>query len=517
MKKLRALLLMILAVFLLIPVSNGQVKMSHKMLQDKIMGGWAAQTIGVTFGGPTEFRSNSTFIQDYQPIHWNDTLMRWWFENEPGLYDDIYVDLTFVEVIEKKGIDASAADFADAFAQSGYLLWHANQAARYNLLNGLMPPESGHWLNNPHADDIDFQIEADFIGLMSPGMPVSALELSDRVGHIMNYGDGWYGGVYVATMYSLAFVSQDINYVVEEALKAIPEESKFYKVIRDVISWSEEYPSDWKQTWFEVQRKWGEDVGCPQGVFNPFNIDATVNAAWVVMGLLYGQGDYTKTFSIATRGGDDSDCNPATAGGILATMYGYSSIPDYWKQGLDQVEDIDFSFTTISLEEVYEISFRHALAMIETNGGKVKENEVEIMLQEVKPARLEIGFKDHYPVDFRNMEVEIEEEYTFEFEGVGFSIDPDPFFFENMGAFDQPVSQRAQHVFKTELYVDGKLVSSPDLPVHYTTRRNTFFWMYQLPRGRHTVTIKVKNPVKDPVLQIEKILIYDDRPKQHKH
>ncbi len=51
-----------------------------------------------------------------------------------------------------------------------------------------MPPESGHWLNNPHSEDIDFQIEADFAGLMSPGMVNSAVEICDRVGHIMNYG-----------------------------------------------------------------------------------------------------------------------------------------------------------------------------------------------------------------------------------------------------------------------------------------------------------------------------------------
>ncbi len=37
------------------------------------------------------------------------------------------------------------------------------------------------------------------------------LDISDRVGHIMNYGDGWYGGVYVASMYALAFISDDVE------------------------------------------------------------------------------------------------------------------------------------------------------------------------------------------------------------------------------------------------------------------------------------------------------------------
>jgi hypothetical protein len=153
-------------------------------------------------------------------------------------------------------LDAPAKDFAIAFANAEYMLWHANQAARYNILNGIMPPESGHWLNNPHADDIDYQIEADFSGLMNPGMPNSAAEVGDKIGHIMNYGDGWYGGVYVGAMYSLAFVSNDVNYVVNEALKVIPKQSKYYKVISDVIKWHKKNPKDWKTTWFKVQEKW---------------------------------------------------------------------------------------------------------------------------------------------------------------------------------------------------------------------------------------------------------------------
>ena len=51
-------------------------------------------------------------------------------------------------------------------------------------------------------------------------MPNEAAAICDKVGHIMSYGDGWYGGVYVAAMYSLAYVSDDIEYIVSEAEKA---------------------------------------------------------------------------------------------------------------------------------------------------------------------------------------------------------------------------------------------------------------------------------------------------------
>lgn len=44
-----------------------QVTISKERLLDKIKGGWAGQTIGCTYGGPTEFKFNGTMIQEYTP------------------------------------------------------------------------------------------------------------------------------------------------------------------------------------------------------------------------------------------------------------------------------------------------------------------------------------------------------------------------------------------------------------------------------------------------------------------
>lgn len=49
-----------------------EVTMTKAKLFDKIKGGWAGQTIGCTYGGPTEFRYPGTMIQDYIPINWPD-------------------------------------------------------------------------------------------------------------------------------------------------------------------------------------------------------------------------------------------------------------------------------------------------------------------------------------------------------------------------------------------------------------------------------------------------------------
>jgi len=485
-------------------LDEDEITIPRDVLQDKIKGAWAAQTIGVTFGTPVEFQYNGTMIQDYQTIDWYDGYLKDTYENKPGSYDDIYMDLTFVQVLEDEGMDAPAQSFADAFANAEYKLWFANQTARYNVLNGINPPESGHWLNNPCADDIDFQIEADFAGLMCPGMMNAAAEICDTVGHIMNYGDGWYGGVYVAAMYSLALVSYDIDYVVEEALKVIPAESTFAQCIQDVIRWHKENPNDWKQTWFNTHRKWSEDVGSAWGVFDPFNIDAKINAAWVVMGLLYGDGDFTRTFEISTRCGDDADCNPATAGGILAAIKGYKNIPDFWKQGLAEVEPIDFKYTTISLNDAYDMSFRHALEMVKRNGGTVTDTDVTIKLQKPKTVPFEVAFEGYYPRKKINLQKTLTDELSFEFEGIGFAIQGS----KNPGG-------GPDYTFEVEMYIDGQLVETVKLPTDFTTRRFYPFWRYELPMAEHKVRLKVLNPTKKAGVFLDYVITYADTPVKH--
>lgn len=485
------------------PVGTSVSTLSVAQLKDKIKGGWAGQTIGVTFGGPYEFRFQGAFISDYQPLLWYDGYLKKTMLENPGLYDDLYMDLTFVDVFEKHGLNAPIDSFAHAYANAGYMLWHANQAGRYNILHGIKAPESGHWLNNPHADCIDYQIEADFAGLMSPGMPNTASQISDRIGHIMNYGDGWYGGVYIGALYALAFTSSDIPYLVSEALKTIPPQSEFYQCIQDVITWHQQYPDDWKQTWFEVEKKWASDIGCPEGVFRPFNIDAKVNAAYVVMGLLYGDGDFTKTLEISTRTGQDADCNPSSAGGILGTILGYDKIPVYWKLGLKEAEDIDFKYTTISLNDVYEIGYKHAIQSIEQQGGVIAGDQITLPVQLPEAVRFEKSFDRHFPVDKVVARWnESKDEVSFEFDGTGFVLLGDASSWANT----------SDYVFETELYLNDKLIESPALPVNFTTRRYELCWKYQLPKGHHAVRLKIKNPNPQHPIRLGEAIIYSDQP-----
>ncbi|MDP4282149.1 MAG: ADP-ribosylglycohydrolase family protein [Bacteroidota bacterium] len=482
-----------------------KVRITSAVLKDKIKGGWAGQTIGCTYGGPTEFQFKGSMIQDYQPIVWYDDYIKETFESDPGLYDDVYLDLAFVDIVERYGLDAPADSFAMTFAHSNYKLWHANQAARYNILHGIMPPASGYWKNNPHADDIDFQIESDFAGMMSPGLINSAAELCDRVGHITNYGDGWYGGVFMAGMYATAFLTDNIDVIIEQGLQPIPKESKFYQTISDVVRWHKQYPDDWKKCWFEVEKKHTSEKGCPEGVFNSFDIDARVNAAYVVIGLLYGHKDFFKTMDIATRCGQDSDCNPATAGGIIGVILGYDKIPSFWKPSVEKVLDMKFPFSTRSLNQICSLSYKHSMEMIKRNGGKVSGDTITLMVQQPKTLRLEQSFEGMYPSKQLLVRKDyLDEPIKIDFTGNGIVV---------LGNVKSQCGEAtSKYIALLDVYMDGTKIEQVNMPFDFTTRKYDIFYKYMMKEGDHKLEIRWINP--DPAYRIyfKSYVVYSDHP-----
>src|SRR5690606_4392604 len=119
--------------------------------------------------------------------------------------------IPFLEAMDEFGVNCTLKQLADKFRDSKFGLDHANKIGRENLLKGIEAPMSGHYENNIHADDIDWQIEADFLGHMYPGLINDAAERAFEIGHIMNYGDGVYGGVFVTAMHAAAFTAKTVD------------------------------------------------------------------------------------------------------------------------------------------------------------------------------------------------------------------------------------------------------------------------------------------------------------------
>lgn len=467
------------------------------VLRDKIAGGWAGKMVGVTYGAPTEFRAQGKIYSD--SIKWKPEDIR------GSLWqDDIYVQLTFLMSMDKYGIDAPPKKYQEMFAKAGYPLWHANMQARKNWYDSIFAPLSGTPEYNIHADDIDFQIEADYIGFMAPGMPNTALDIADRVGRIMNYGDGVYGGVFVAALYAEAFFVEDIPAVIEKALQSIPGESDYAKAVRDVITLHGEYPDDWQKAWQELEDKWGNVDICGAG--SPFNIDAKLNGAYIVMGLLYGEGDPMKTLEISTRCGQDSDCNPSNALAVLGVMKGMSGLPENMQKGVTAIGDSIFINTTYSFNTAVESTYKYALELVAGQGGEVSGNKVRIKTQVPSSPIFEVAFPDlvfdkkisvfdegwKFTGSWKAREVTRKEGTTKQsmysekpgdtaeltFTGTGISITGN--WYRDGG--------------KADVYVDGNLHRSIDTYYFFANQEHTesIWHVTNLQPGEHTVKVVVK-------------------------
>ena len=366
--------------------SYSQKKMltiSKLQLKDKIAGGWAGKMIGVTYGAPHEFKFQQKI---------NTDSMKWVPADVKGSIwqDDLYVQLSFMMAMDKYGMDAPAVKFQEMLAKAGYPLWCANMQARKNYFDGIYPPMSGNPKYSYRADDIDFQIEADYIGFMNPGMIQNIINTSNKIGHIMNYGDGVYGGIFLGSLYSAAFFETDINRIIEIGLSSIPKKSDYSKIINDVINLHKQYPKDWKSAWKELDDKWGDvDIS---GAGNAFNIDAKLNGAYIIMGLLYGEGDDYKTLEITTRCGQDADCNPSNSMAVIGVIKGFSKLPTEMQKSVKEVADSIFINTTYSFNSAVESTYDYALRLIKKNGGTINGDIIRMPVQSFKAAAYENSF-----------------------------------------------------------------------------------------------------------------------------
>ncbi|MGQ9823112.1 MAG: ADP-ribosylglycohydrolase family protein [Thermogutta sp.] len=356
--------------------------------RDKMEAAWLGQMAGVGWGGPTEFHAQGRILREDEMPAWQPDMINQFDQ------DDLYVEMTFLRTLEQHGWDVSLKQAGIDFANSRYPLWHANRNGRDNLRSGIAPPDSGHPQFNHHADDIDYQIEADFSGIISPGMPNAVIALGEKFGRLMNYGDGLYGGQFVGGMYAEAFFESDPVRIVEAGLRCIPAESQYAECIRDVLAWWRESPDDWQAAWKKINDKYHLNpdyrrASCSKG---DFNIDAKINGAYIVMGLLYGNGDIDRTIIIATRCGQDSDCNPANAAGILFTTLGMAKIPERFTSALNR--ETVFSHTEYNFDRLIEVCEKLAKDAVVRQGGRIERdadgNETLLIpVAEAKPGPLE--------------------------------------------------------------------------------------------------------------------------------
>ena len=385
----RILVLTVMATFVAtsIGVCAAERRLSLREYRDKMKSGWIGQMAGVSWGAPTEFKFNDKIIPVEKVPVWKPAMI-----NDSFSQDDLYVEMTFLRSLEQYGLNVSIRQAGIDFANSRYPLWCANRAGRSNLRRGIAPPDSSHPKFNPRANDIDYQIEADYSGLIAPGLPQFAIEMGEKFGRLMNYGDGMYAGQFIGAMYANAFFENDPVKIAETALEAIPSGCQYAEMVRDMIAWYRADPNDWEKTWQLCQKKYRENPEYQKA--SNGNIDCKINGAYVLMGLLFGQRDPDKTIVVAMRGGMDSDCNPSSAGGVLFTTFGFPNVPERFVKELNR--ETKWDHTAYSFPRLVEVSEKLAREIVVKHGGRIeKQGGEEFFILPVTkpvPSKLELSW-----------------------------------------------------------------------------------------------------------------------------
>lgn len=305
--------------------------LSVDVIKDKISGSLAGILIGVGWGLPTEWKARNQILHDTLVPVWTDNMINQFRD------DDAYLDIPWLDARHYHGVTPTWAQLEEHFSKFD-VPWRygSNQKAAANIAAGIHAPECGFYLNKipgPNGqsevyEDLDYQIGSDMSGILCPGMPNAAADIAWKDGHVMEHGNGVYGGVFQAIAISSAYLTNDPVKIIESVLTALPDGTRYKAAINYLLTYYKNTNStNWRQAHaYMLTYLTTEKIG---------GIDAVREGVWISVGLLYGKGDFEQTIRIAMQCGDDSDCNASNAGGIVGAMIGYKAIPAKFLKGFN--------------------------------------------------------------------------------------------------------------------------------------------------------------------------------------
>ena len=291
-------------------------------LTDKMRGMWLGQLIGNAAGRETEGL--------YQSSPNPDPRVPWVIKQIWDADDDTDIEYIAIHIFETNGFDCNSQEIADQWrthiTTSG--IYIANRQAWYLMGDGYLSPLTGSQAYNEHWYSIDSQITTEIIGAISPGLVQSAIDIAGKFAHITNTGFPVHAAQVYAAIYANAFFEPNVVTLVSDALSTVPTTSRTYQVITDVLNWYLEDANDGILDWRITRSKLYNKYQGPNSYGRYcYWIESTINTGATVLAILYGQGDFKNTVQIGVLAGWDCDCNPATAGGLVGIINGFSNLP----------------------------------------------------------------------------------------------------------------------------------------------------------------------------------------------
>jgi len=316
---------------------------------EKVKGAWFGRCAGVVLGKPFESGLDRPAIKEYlesvdaypladfAPLH-SDKLGKGLRQDcmastrghvhyvQPD--DDIHYTILSLLLTEKKGLSFSALDIGQLLLDNipYHWLFSATRQAYYHFVNIEEDRPLDNQIRqmstkiNPWREGINGAIRADFWGYIAPGEPRRAAKLAHQAIRFNTAKNGIYGAMFVAGCISAALSrSPTLETILQGGLSVIPQKSRLASVVEQVTGW---YAGchDWVTVCDKIYDQYGH---------LPFS-GCLNNMAWVVLALIHGQLDFSRTITTAVMCGTDTDCTAGTAGSITGAAVGYAMLDPRW-------------------------------------------------------------------------------------------------------------------------------------------------------------------------------------------
>ncbi|QGY47210.1 hypothetical protein GM418_27160 [Maribellus comscasis] len=295
---------------------NDTITLKVENVVDKIRGGLLGEILGNLNGLPHEMKyiKEPGNVKNYVPSlpegAWtdDDTDFEWVYICEMQKQRDVFLQPTQICSLWEERINKR--------------IWCSNRFARYLMDIGIEPPLTGKSIFNPWASfNISGQFLCETFALIAPGMPQTASKIGLNYTTVTINNEPAQTTQLFSTMIAQAFVTDNINDIIDFGVAAIDENSELNGIINDVKSWYSEYPNNWRKTRQLLHEKYTQE----DNNIRDFN-GHELNTGAIIAALLYGNGDFSESLKLAFNFGWDADCNAATVGTILGVIHGYRNM-----------------------------------------------------------------------------------------------------------------------------------------------------------------------------------------------
>lgn len=278
--------------------------------RDKVHACWLGKSIGGTLGAPFEGKREPHQLTFYDPV-----------PREPSANDDLDLQMLWLKALEERGTRINARILGEYWLSFIPVNWNEYGVGKANMRDGFLPPISGQLRNEKWRDSNGAWIRSEIWACIAPGCPSLAARYAYEdacVDH--GGGEGTYAELFTAALESAAFMESDRDRLIEIGLSYIPPDCALAESIGAAI---------------EAHSRGLDLMAAREAVIEASKSTgwfmAPQNVAFVVLGWLYGGGDFGKALCAAVNCGDDTDCTGATLGSILGIIHGTKGIPEQWR------------------------------------------------------------------------------------------------------------------------------------------------------------------------------------------